>query len=67
MPILYQLRRHSKEIVFYTVLAIVVCFILFPEQSFELLNTIRSAFASMLKSEEEETETPPTVEETVNA
>lgn len=65
MPILRILQRHSKEIVFYTVLAIVVCFVLFPEKSFELLTSLRTAFVSMMAKAEEEPEV--SAEEEVNA
>lgn len=65
MLILRMLQRHSKEIVFYTVLAIVVCFVLFPEKSFELLTSLRTAFVSMMAKAEEESE--GSAEEEVNA
>lgn len=65
MPILRILQRHSKEIVFYTVLAIVVCFVLFPEKSFELLTSLRTVFVSMMSKAEEESE--GSAEEEVNA
>lgn len=61
-------RLDKKAIAFYLILGVVVCFVAFPEQSFELLATVRSSLAALIHSGDvDEVEAPPPVEETVNA
>lgn len=57
----------ARSVVFYVSLAIVLCFLLFPSQSFDVLFIVREKVVGMVKSAPEDTTAPPPVKESTDA